>query len=127
MIQTLEIAETRDTPYVLLDAKKNTFQISGNSMPEDAARFFDPIFDWIEEYVKTPNESTHLVCNLDYFNSSSAKMLYQLFIELENIKEIGLKVKISWHFESEDKLIEEKGLEYQSILNIPFEMIPRKN
>jgi hypothetical protein len=126
MIQTLEIARTRDTPYVLLDAKNNTFQISGNSMPEDSARFYDPIFDWIEEYVKTPNKSTLLICDLEYFNSSSAKMLYQLFIELENIKELGEKINISWHYESEDKLIEEKGLEYKSILNIPFEMIPKK-
>jgi hypothetical protein len=126
MIQTLEISETRDTPFVLLDAKNNTFKISGNSMPEDSGRFYDPIFDWIEEYIKSPNELTHLVCNLEYFNSSSAKMLYQLFIELENIVEVGKKIKISWHYESEDKLIEEKGLEYQSILSIPFEMIPKE-
>lgn len=125
MIQTLEINGTRDTPYVLLDAKNSIFKIEGSSMPENSARFFNPIFDWIEEYVKSPNKSTHLVCNLDYFNSSSAKMLYQLFIELENIKEVGNNVKISWQYQSEDKLIEEKGLEYQSILSIPFEMIKK--
>jgi len=125
MIQILEITGTRDTPYVLLDAKNNSFQISGNSMPEDSSKFFNPIFDWIEEYIKHPNNSTHLVCNLEYFNSSSAKMLYQLFVELENINEAGKKVKISWYYDSEDKLIEEKGLEYKSILNIPFEMIEK--
>jgi len=50
-------------------------------------------------------------------------MLYQLFIELEKIKDLGKEIVVSWHFESGDKLIEEKGLEYQSILDIPFEMI----
>jgi hypothetical protein len=125
MIQILEITGTRDTPYVLLDAKNNMFQISGNSLPEDSSKFFNPIFDWIEEYLKSPNNSTHLVCNLEYFNSSSAKMLYQLFIELENIKKAGKEVKISWHYDFEDKLIEEKGLEYKSILSIPFEMIAK--
>ncbi len=125
MIQTLEITGTRDTPYVLLDSKKNLFQLTGNSLPEDSAQFFNPIFDWIEEYIKSPNKLTHLVCNLEYFNSSSAKMLYQLFIELENIKKTGNEVKISWHYESEDKLIEEKGLEYKSILSFPFEIIEK--
>lgn len=125
MIEKLEIEATRDTPEVLFDAKKNVFEIKGQSLPEDSARFFEPIFNWIEEYIKSPNNSTHLLCNLDYFNSSSAKMIYQLFIELENIKIKGKEVKISWYYEAEDKLIEEKGLEYKSILNIPFEMIAK--
>ncbi len=126
MIQTLEITGTRDTPYVLLDAKNNLFQITGNSLPENSAQFFNPIFDWIEEYLKSPNNSTHLICNLEYFNSSSAKMIYQLFVEIEKIKEAGKEIRISWYYESEDKLIEEKGLEYKSILSIPFEMIAKK-
>lgn len=126
MLATLEFKETRDTPEVLLDKKNNQFKISGNSLPEDSAKFFYPILDWIQEYIKDPNKSTHLICKFEYFNSSSAKMIYQIFIELEKIKDTENEVKISWHYESEDKLIEEKGLEYQSILDIPFEMIPEK-
>ena len=53
-------------------------------------------------------------------------MIYQFFVELENIKKIDKEIKISWYYDAEDKLLEEKGLEYQSILNIPFEMIEKK-
>ena len=126
MLTTLEFKETRDTPEVLLDKKNNQFKIAGNSLPEDSAKFYFPILDWIQEYIKDPNKSTHLICNLEYFNSSSAKMIYQIFIEFEKIKETGNDVKISWYYEPDDKLIEEKGLEYQSILDIPFEMIMSK-
>ncbi len=126
MLTTLEFKETRDTPEVLLDKKNNQFKITGNSLPEDSVKFYYPIFDWIQEYIKDPNQSTHLICNLEYFNSSSAKMIYQIFIEFEKIISTGKKVKISWYYEPEDKLIEEKGLEYQSILDIPFEMIKSK-
>ena len=123
MIEKLELLETRDTPYLIFDPENNRFEISGNSLPEDSAKFFEPVFEWIENYIKYPNESTNLLCKMEYFNSSSAKMFYQIFIELEKINETGKQMKITWYFESGDKLIEEKGLEYQSILEIPFEMV----
>lgn len=126
MIEKLDIKGTRDTPEITLDAENNIFEIKGNSLPENSINFFTPIFEWIEEYVKSPNESTLLICNLEYFNSSSAKMIYQVFIELGKIKETGNNVKIIWHYESGDVLIEEKGLEYQGILDIPFELIENK-
>lgn len=123
MLKKLEIKETRDTPEILFDQENNQFEISGNSLPEDTSKFFTPIFKWVSDYIKAPNKSTHLICKLEYFNSSSAKMLYELFFEFQKIADAGFEIKISWYFESGDKLIEEKGFEYQSILDIPFEMI----
>ena len=95
-------------------------------MPEDSMRFYIPVFEWIEEYNKSPNKSTHLNCDLEYFNSTSAKMIYQVFNELEKITETGSDVNITWHYSSGDVLIEEKGLEYKSILNIPFDLLEQK-
>ncbi len=122
MLTKLEFKGTRDTPEIILDQKNNQFEITGSSLPEDATKFFFPIFDWIEKYIQSPNKNTHFICNLEYFNSSSAKMIYQVFLELEKIKETGNNVKITWYYESGDNLIEEKGIEYQSILEIPFEL-----
>ena len=122
MIEKLEIKETRETPEVIFNPENNIFQIKGVSLPENTSEFFTPIFDWIEAYLKSPNENTHLVCELEYFNSSSAKMFYEIFFELEKILELDKKVKVSWYYQSGDNMIEEKGLEYQSIINIPFEM-----
>lgn len=125
MIEKLDIKGTRDTPELVFDPENNIFKLKGNSMPEDSMRFYIPIFDWIEEYIKSPNKSTHLICDLEYFNSTSAKMIYQVFNELEKIKEKGSNVNITWYYNSGDILIEEKGIEYQSILNIPFELVEK--
>ena len=125
MIEKLDIKETRDTPAVLFDAENNIFKIEGNSLPENTSNFFTPLFDWITNYKKNPNDITNLVCELEYFNSSSAKMFYEIFFELENIAKSGKKVQIEWIYSSDDKLIEEKGLEYQSVLSIPFKMITK--
>ena len=86
MLDKLEIKGTRDTPEVIFDTKNDIFKIKGNSLPEDSTRFFTPIFEWIAEYIKVPNNSTHLICQLEYFNSSSAKMIYELFNLLKKNK-----------------------------------------
>ncbi|MBU8893370.1 MAG: DUF1987 domain-containing protein [Bacteroidales bacterium] len=122
MIPNLEIKGTRDTPEIIFDKENNLFEIKGNSLPEDTTKFFSPLFEWISEYIKSPNKSTHLICKLEYFNSSSAKMFYEVFLEFQKIAKTGNEIKISWYFEPGDKLIEEKGLEFQSILDIPFEL-----
>jgi len=127
MLQTFETAETRDKPYIIFDPKNNRFEIKGNSLPEDTTLFYKPVIEWIVEYSKNPNEFTHLICSLDYFNSSSAKMLYELFIELEKIKDTGNEVKVSWYYDPDDNLIEEKGLEFQSIMEIPFNVLEKKS
>lgn len=126
MLTKLEIEGTRDTAYILFDKENNVFEIKGNSLPENTNKFFEPIFDWIEHYIQNPNASTHLNCDLEYFNSSSAKMIYQIFIEFEKLKGLGKDVNISWHYESGDALIEEKGLEYKAILDVPFTLIEKK-
>lgn len=123
MIDKLDIKGTRDTPEIIFDPENNVFEISGNSLPEDSEKFFTPIFSWLEAYIKSPNKETTIHCKLEYFNSSSAKLFYQLFIEFEKIKESGNEIRIKWHFDSGDTLIEEKGLEFKSVLDIPFEMI----
>ncbi|MCK5169388.1 MAG: DUF1987 domain-containing protein, partial [Bacteroidales bacterium] len=95
MLAKLEIKGTRDTPEIILDQENNQFEIAGNSLPEDTTKFFTPIFEWISDYLKSPNKSTHLICKLEYFNSSSAKMFYELFFELQKITKTSSKIKIS--------------------------------
>lgn len=126
MLQTFESSETRDKPYIILDPKNSRFEIRGNSLPEDTTLFYKSVIEWVIKYAKNPNKKTHLICDLEYFNSSSAKMLYELFIELEKINETGNQVKITWYFDSGDNMIEEKGMEFQSILEIPFEVKEKK-
>ena len=66
MLTKLEIKGTRDTPELIFDPDMNRFEISGNSLPENPAKFFDSLFTWIESYVKSPNKETHLICKLEY-------------------------------------------------------------
>ena len=48
----LHIEGTEDTPEVLLDSGNNTFSISGRSFPENAIEFYEPIFAWLQKYLR---------------------------------------------------------------------------
>ena len=124
MLDSFILQETEDQPWVKLDQENNDFEIGGKSLPENSSAFYSPILEWISEYVKNPNESTHFVCKIEYFNSSSARKFYEIFTELGKIKQTGNEIKVSWHYETGDRLMQNKGNEFKSILEIPFELVP---
>lgn len=121
MLERFEIKPTEDTPEIILDPENQVFRISGRSMPEDAFAFYSPVFNWLTEYVKNPNEKTEFVCNIEYFNSSSAKKFVELFVILEEINKDS--ITIVWYYEPDDTLMETKGMELQSLFGIPFEIV----
>lgn len=116
-------AGTEDKPKINFDPKNNVFEIIGNSFPEESPKFYIPLINWVTEYAKTANTHTHVVCKFDYFNSLSAKLLYELFFELQKIATSDKKVSVSWYYDPEDHFILEKGQEFKNVLKIPFDLI----
>ncbi|HQK37835.1 MAG TPA: SiaC family regulatory phosphoprotein, partial [Bacteroidales bacterium] len=60
MMEPLIITGTDEIPTVILDKEKNLFEISGQSIPEEAISFYSPVIDWFEEYSQNPNSKTIL-------------------------------------------------------------------
>ena len=117
------IEETEDTPRVILDKINNVFEISGMSIPEDPSKFYHPVIKWFEEYIKDPNSYTEFILKFEYFNSASAKQIVELLSKLEKIKESDRRIKVIWHYNKEDELMETKVEAFKSVIDIPFELI----
>ena len=124
MNQPLILASTPDKPHVVLDPQQNNFKICGKSLPENAKEFYDPIIVWLGNYAKEPNELTDFNIELSYFNSSSARKIVELLSILEQIKENGSEVKVTWHHKAHDEIMKERGMEVQMMMDIPFELAP---
>lgn len=122
MPDLFQINKTEDKPSVFFDKQNNIFKIEGKSLPENSKEFYDPILEWISEYVKQPNKETDFVCKIDYFNSSSARKFFEIFKELEKIKDSGNSIQVTWCHSAEDKLMEIKGQEFKSVVGIPFKV-----
>lgn len=120
MLEPLHIEPTEDHPRVELDAQKNIFELTGRSLPEDAASFYSPVVDWMKTYLENPNDQTIFTVKLEYFNSSSANRIMRIFIMMEEAYHSGTDIKIVWHFHKNDALLHDRGKEIKEIIDIPF-------
>ena len=122
-METIKIQGTEDTPKVILDKEKEIMEISGRSLPEDVASFYEPVLTWLDEYSQSPNKKTIFNFKLVYFNTASSKLLLDILMKLEEIHEAGNDVLIRWHFPEDDEDMEEAGEEYADIVDVPFEQV----
>jgi hypothetical protein len=119
----LILEKTNDTPFVHLNKKENKFSIGGRSLPENAITFYEPILNWLENYIVNPNQETIFEFNFEYFNSASSKQIFNIVFLLKKLHEDGKIIKIKWIYDLDDELIEEEGKEFEEMFNIPFEYI----
>ncbi len=122
-MQVIKIKGSDDTPTIILDADNNIMEISGRSLPEDVASFYEPILDWLDEYAESPNEKTILDFKLVYFNTASSKLLLDILLKLEDLSDEGNEVLVRWHYPDDDEDMEEAGEEYADIVDVPFEQV----
>jgi hypothetical protein len=122
-METIKIAGTDDTPDVVLDKDANKFIISGRSLPEDVASFYDPLLEWMDEYASEPLDKTEFEFKLEYFNTASSKMLLDILLKLEEMAEEGHEILVKWYYPEDDEDMQEAGEEYEDIVDIPFEHI----
>lgn len=116
------IEATEDTPKVELDPASNIFCISERSLPENSIEFYQPIQDWINEYSKNPNQKTTIEFKLEYFNTSSAKQIAKILLQLEKLSKES-NVLIKWYYNKDDRDIQSSGIRYSKLINVPFELI----
>jgi hypothetical protein len=60
---------------------------------------------------------------LSYFNTASSKIILDILLKLEEIRNNGANVEIKWHYSSDDEDMMEAGEEYAEIVDIPIELI----
>lgn len=119
----LLIDKTQDTPEIILDPSQKHFWFTGNSIPENTKKFFDPVFLWIENYVASPNDETIVNFKMVYFNTSSTKSLLDIMILFKELAKKNKSLIINWYFPEEDEDMYEAGLGFSKMVRFPFNFI----
>jgi len=107
----LFIPGTDSLPTITLNAK-GELKISGRALPEDANKFFLPIFEWLETFSA---EEVNIEVNLDYFNTSVSKQLLDFFKTIEKNPSNKI-INLKWMYEDGDDEMLESGEIFQEIL-----------
>ena len=106
------------TPAIEFKWADGKFLIRGESYPEDVRKFYDPPMkafrSWAEE---SGTQSVEFELAFVYFNSSTAKVLMDLFEFLEEIAENGREVSIAWVHAEDDDNLKELGEEFAEELS----------
>lgn len=109
----LYIAATASTPEIDCRFDQRVLSFKGEAYPENAAEFWGPVMQAIQQFLQQDDSGTLIIINVDlsYFNSSSTKMLFALFNLLDGKAAEGTPVMLNWYHDEEDEIIYEFGQE----------------
>jgi len=114
----------KDTPSVYFDKAAGIFEIAGISLPGNVLDFFNPVLEWIDRYIKDPNENTVLTLRMEDLNTSSAKVMNIIIHKFETILRTGKKVKVCWYYAPNEPEMKDMGQDYSVGCKVPFEIKP---
>lgn len=132
-MKDLYLEATRNTPEILLSTSKNRYYFCGKSAPEDVRSLYYPVLEWIKGFkeevlLNLPVMAEKpLVFKIDlaYFNSSSAKFIFDILLNLKELREKEVPVIIEWHYEEEDVDILEAGEDMAELTGHQFMFIKK--
>ncbi|MEA2042538.1 MAG: DUF1987 domain-containing protein [Bacteroidota bacterium] len=112
--------QTKNTPFVNLDAENLKFEISGVSFSEDIAEFYKPILQWVDDYIPRIEGQLNCKFHFDVLNSFSHKKIFNLLITLNNFAQNGKKISVEWAHDEDDEDIMEMGEDLDELIDLPF-------
>lgn len=114
---------TQRTPHVELTP--SSCLIRGECYPENISEWSAPILEGLEDIIKLETGMFKVSIELYYFNSSSAKFLFDFVEFLEDTAEAGREIVIQWRYRLEDDTMLEAGEDFhEDVESCTYELVP---
>ena len=123
MIKDLIIVGNKTRPNVHFSYERGELTMEGRCILEYAEIVFDPMTDWLENYIKSPKKTTVINLSLEYFNSSTAKALVRFLFLAKQITEKDAELYVNYYYDDENTY--EYGQDFLEIVEIPFNFIEK--
>lgn len=121
-MDSLLIASTDKTPSVRFMAEEGRLQVSGKSLLDDAVDFYTPVIKTLQHHLSTSSLPVMVDIYLIQIHPGSAKCILDLLKSLETSHTENKQVLINWYYEKGNKDMYLAGENYQSLLNLPFNL-----
>ncbi len=120
----LEKEKTHSTPYILVDESIGYMKFVGESYNENALEFYREIMIWLKEYLQTEFGLFTFDCEMQYFNSSTAKLLLEMLMLMDNAERENNHIVINWICHQFNEVMVMCGEDFQLDLSkLEFNMI----
>lgn len=116
---------TGSTPYIRFDPQSGELVFKGESYPENALSFYEPLIKAIEAHLKDSQSSLHITLALSYMNTSSIKALMDILDLADEAHRAGVPVSVTWYHDPEDDRSLEVAEEFCEDLSLPFETVAK--
>ena len=123
-MESLVIEQKMTSPAVNFNADTGMLKITGRSIPEHPVKFYEPIENWLENYLATSPQQITLHVFLDYLNTHSTECVLLIMKMLKSFSTSNLfsRVKFELLFDEDDDDMESLGQDLEAITQLPFEI-----
>jgi hypothetical protein len=124
MAYRLEKEKTTSTPHILIDEEKNYMKFEGRSFHENVVEFYKDVNNWLDAYLEKDFGSFTFDFEMNYFNSSTSKLLHNMLTKMDTCASDRKKVTVNWITTEDNDIIIECGEDFQEDFNnLEFNMI----
>ena len=106
-----------------ITCSKGSVTMTGNSLLPNAQKFFQPVNDWVDEYIKDPKPKTEITLKFNYVDTASVQAIFNLLKKFREIPGYEENVIVNWHFEFDDPELLEVGEIMEGRLKLKFNFI----
>ncbi|AFM05348.1 protein of unknown function (DUF1987) [Bernardetia litoralis DSM 6794] len=123
-MENFQIEGENYIPTVNFNAENGALEISGESYHEYTIEFFQPIFEWLNNYLEQEGRTIVFNFRMTYFNTSSSRRFLEIFDLLEDYsKSKNGNVTVNWYYEKDDVDMLESGEEYAEDVDLKFNLL----
>jgi hypothetical protein len=120
----LRIAGTTSTPTIHCTSVPPRVCLQGDSYPENAFELYQPLMQWLQAHLDPADATLNMELELVYLNTSSVRVMMDVFDLLEDAHRSGKAVSVRWYFDPRNERVAELAEEFKEDLSLPFEILP---
>ena len=120
----MEKERTTSTPYILIDEEKSYMRLEGRCFHEKVAEFFMEVNEWLNSYLMSDFGLFTFDCAIDYFNSSTTKLLYNMLLKMDKHVSAKNKINVNWITTEDNDIMVECGEDFrEDVSRLEFNLV----
>lgn len=101
------VAASKYTPLISFSPDEHYLRIEGESWPENAMETYSPLIEKMKEYFSMDEQTLDIDLLVEGLNTSSQKMMLEIFSQLQRYYTAGHQIKITWFYPEDDEELKE--------------------